>query len=485
MARQVRGVLAIENEETGDSRVLAPGSVTWVDPPMPIAWLIDGDQHVDLIEVAPTVGTIQSITRSGNDITFTGQLDDQQDDGAEMVRRMEAGTATHGTRFGLSIDPDDWAVEIIATDPEAADEMLMAAAGGQQFASFTTRGVSAAAGDPDPGDNGGDGVILFDDDSGSIIQRFTRLRIRGVTACAVPAFDGAYMELDGDATAEATPAAPAQDGVTAGAPALVRGLFPPNPPAGWFGPVTDEPDGSINIVASGSDAGRGWGYIAAWNTCHSGYLDRCVTPPREVDYEPYHTGRVQTDDGQMIACGVLTWGIAHAGLSASMIEAQDHYSHSDAMFARVAVGANEHGIWWAGAMRAGATGDDVADLQALALSGDWRWSEQARSLRLIAATAVTYPGFAVPQRSSMAAAARIAPLRQLAPDVYVEGDRIMAMTSAGVLLPHTADETVAGCSCHDRPTEELRLLRALDRRTRHLIPDAVAASAAKVQSHRV
>lgn len=467
MLRRVRGTAFTENVESGDGRVAAPGSTTWIDPPAPLRWAPeDLGGHAGAIQV----GTIDSFGRTGDVITYLASIDDEIPEGADMIRRMTEGSAPLGNRFSVSIDGDDWAIEVIATDLTAEEQVLMVASGTGPRPDFLAV-LRAAAGDPDPGDGGGpDGVVLFTDESGAIVERTTRLRIRALTALDIGADVGAYMELD-DAAAEPAPVA-----ASSSAPPLIRGLFPDVPPAEWFAPHMAEPDGSLNIIASGDEAGRVFGYHAAWNTCHTGYADRCVTPPREVDYEPFHTGQVETDSG-LIACGCLGWGIPHANLSASMIAAQDHYGHSDAMFARVVTGANEHGIWFAGALRASVTQDDVSDLRALSMSGDWRWSQQSNALRMIASLAVLYPGFPVGRRSAMAAAAPR--LDVLAPSVYMDGDRITAMTSAGVLAPVTA-AAQPDCGCHSGPTEELRLLRALDARTRHLIPDAVAAAAGKI-----
>lgn len=478
--RRVRGVAAVENRETGDGRVIAPGATTWVEPPTALRWAPEDRGGHD---GAMQVGNVQSYTRAGDEIVYTAVLDDEIPEAAEMIRRMETGSGPNGHRFGVSIDPDDWAIEIIDTQPiESADEgVMMIASGAGPIPDFRVA-LRAAAGDPDPGDDGGDGEIIWTEDSGGIIQRTTRLRIRALTALDTPAEDGAYMELD-DATAEealvdeATPPAPAV--AASSGPALIRGLFPAIPPAEWFEPHMDEPDGSLNIVASGDGAGRVFGYHAAWGTCHTGYTDRCVTPPREVDYTPFHTGQVETESG-LLACGCLTWGIPHANLNASMIAAQDHYAHSDAMFARTATGQNEHGIWFAGALRASVTQDDVADLRALSMSGDWRWSVQSESLRLIASTAVVYPGFPVARRTAMAAAAPN--LDRLAASVFMDGDRITAMTSAGVLAPLAAGGKAADCGCHDGPSDELRLLQTLEQRTRHLVPDAIAAAAARLST---
>lgn len=473
--RAVRGVLVIENQETGDGRVFEPGAFTWVDPPLPLAWMRDGDQHVDLSEVAPQIGTIDTITRVGNDIEWTGTLDDENVDGAEVSRRMVAGTAPLGPRFGLSIDWDNWSVEVIDTEVVEADAdgegVLIVASGAGRPPRFA---VAAAAGDPDPGPDAG--VLLFAENSGTILERHTAGRIRGATLVSVGAFAGAFMEFADDVAPAAAPEA--EPVAAAGAPALVLGLVGPDePPAEWFDPFMDEPDGSLNITADG----QVFGYIAAWDSCHTGYTDRCVPPPREDgEYDRFMVGAAVTEEGTTIPVGVFTWNAPHAALSDSMMAAQEHYAHSACAFARARVGANQYGIWHAGAVMPGTTRSDLNALRSLALSGDWRYDLNARQLRLIASLAVNYPGFTVKRRGVTAAG--VASLDTLAPAAFMDGDRITALTSAGVLAP------VGDCGCHgstvragkvDDLSDIRRTLHRLDLRTKHLIPQAMRAAAGR------
>src|SRR5690349_21329508 len=107
MPQRWRGPVTLENVQTGDGRVFAPGAVEWADLPLPLAWLRDGDQHISLTEVAPQIGTIDSLTRQGDEIIGEGTIDDANPDGVEVIRRMTDGTAPLGNRFPISIDPDN------------------------------------------------------------------------------------------------------------------------------------------------------------------------------------------------------------------------------------------------------------------------------------------------------------------------------------------------------------------------------------------
>src|SRR3990167_2117306 len=161
MTRRWRGVLAQEGVQTGDGRVIAEGALEWADLPLPLAWLRDGDQHV-MSDVAPQIGIITALRREGNDIVGEGKIDDENPDGAEVIRRMEAGIAPGGARFFVSIDADDWEVEIVLPEGGGDEEeggILLLASGLGAMPSFR-----ASAGDPDPGEGGGEtGETLYED----------------------------------------------------------------------------------------------------------------------------------------------------------------------------------------------------------------------------------------------------------------------------------------------------------------------------------
>lgn len=475
MPRRWRGVLATEGEQTGDGRIFPEGVFTWVDPPLPLAWMRDGDQHVNMSEVGPQVGVIESLARDGVEIASDGMVDDGQDDGAEVIRRLESGTAPLGSRFGVSLDMDDLQIEFV--DPEGGEddepEVIIVASGADHAgivrhlliqravaltasanaSSDASRGIDralaacagrrvdqllvlvAAAGDDDPTD----GEVVWTQAVDDLVMRYTRARIRGATLLSVGAMDGAWIELDpgdeGDATADAEPEAVA----AGGAPALLRGLVGrDDPPGELLEYRLEEPNGSLNIDQEATS-----GYLALWETCHTGYLDRCVPPPREVDYDPFHHGTVETEAGDLVAVGNFTWGIPHADLSLAQLEAFVHYADSRHRFARARLFANEHGIWHTGCLRAGITADDVRDLRSLSMSGDWRYDPRTAGLRAIAALAVNYPGYPVPRRSALVASAGGEMAELPTEFVYERNGRVLSMVASGIVAPAAA----GGCSC--------------------------------------
>ena len=143
-----------------------------------------------------------------------------------------------------------------------------------------------------------------------------------------------------------------------------------------------------------TDDGQVFGHLALWDTCHIGMADVCVTPPRSrASYSYFATGAVLTTDGE-VPVGQITLDTGHADLADDAFAARRHYDDTGTAVADVAVGEDDHGIWFNGAMRT-VTAEQRDALQAAALSGDWRTLRG--TLELIAALAVNVPGFPVPR----------------------------------------------------------------------------------------
>jgi hypothetical protein len=170
------------------------------------------------------------------------------------------------------------------------------------------------------------------------------------------------------------------------------------PPAEWFeDPGLDAPSG-ITVTPEG----RVYGHIAAWSTCHIG-LPGCVTPPRSgSSYEYFLTGAVMLADGSTVPAGRLTVATGHPDLSMSASDTAAHYDHTGTAVADVTAGEDAHGIWVAGAIRPGATEDQIRVLRASPPSGDWR--DIGGSLELVGVLCVNVPGFPIPRARARVAA---------------------------------------------------------------------------------
>jgi hypothetical protein len=235
--------LAFEDSETGDGRVFRPGALYWAGPgPWPLQY---ADEMLMGHEGAELAGAIQTLGRDGKRITGTGVLYPNRPAGADALMLLEEEAP-----LGVSVDLDDVSVEFvdrtITDEDQAADEepvLLLASlpsasllrlddgswmlsttstqgwtasAGGVAMtrtaasvqlitgpdgrvsasavrAALGTAGVlTAAAGDPDTTD----GVVVHSENSGDLLMRVTRARLRGATLVAMPAYDQARIVLD-------------------------------------------------------------------------------------------------------------------------------------------------------------------------------------------------------------------------------------------------------------------------------------------------
>lgn len=518
--------IAFEGRETGDGRLMAGGSLQIAPLPLPLAYLRDGDQHVDLTEVAPQIGTIETAEMVDGALRATGFIDDETPDGAEALRRMENGSAPLGSSFPISIDGDDWALQMIVRDPDildmlnsmddefAASHAAFSASGNstvhlragaslfrQQMAEVL-RARTAAAGDPDPGPDGGeDGEVLFEDQADFWLERFTQLRVRGATLCAVAAFSDARIDLVGQAaTAAAGISSPA-------ATALPADPYPPlpipaRPPAEWFAMPYPEPgderlvlqdDGTYAVPLTILDNGQWFGNVAPAGRNHRGYSTAVVAPRSQNAYRDFHLGYLVCEDGTQVNVGPFCVGGDHAPLSMNTAEARDYYANSTTGWGDGVVVDGEFGPWACGALRPGLNEADLRVLRALTLSGDWR-AESGRNLELICGLSVNAPGFPI-QREAMAASALVASIGGCVgdactiPQIHVRDGQVTALIAGGVARcaecqEHEQERTLTAAMLDDAKAfyaEARRHMRLMEARTRPFEAAAVEALAASIR----
>jgi 2'-5' RNA ligase len=444
------GIAVLEDEETGDSRVFAPGSIYWDEAglPMPFGWQVqDAPGHDNAI----ICGRIDSFERVGNAITYTGTWD--LDGAGWETRRLVQGQFLRG----ISVDTDDFDVVIVNPDGTPVDpfDMMM-------------------------GDDTADPVMLVE-----------KSRLRSATACRVPAFapsgtTGAYIAnglpedlqaavdagMDGEPAPEEAAVVAAL--VAAGAQYATTQVTE-RPPAAWFtAPDLDHPT-PITI----SDTGRIFGHLAAWGTCHIGIQGTCVTPPHSItDYAHFAHGITPTTDGPVIT-GLLTMDTGHAAPDLRALPAAAHYDDTGTQFGTVAVGEDDLGIWIAGAVLPEATADQIQRVnRAGALSGDWR--RIRGNLELVAALAVNTPGFPIP-RLSMAASAADGQLSLVAAGIVTREVEAEALTAAGLTEQQIASMIASAVdrALADRVMAEVRRGR-IDRASRTLRASRATAAAARI-----
>lgn len=371
------GVLAVEGTDTGDNRHIANESLSW-ETPMPLRRVREDRGGHD---GAVTVGAIETVERMPNgEIAATGVLFNTRD-GMEAYEEMYARYTSSKMAYGVSVDLDSGVVEYEEYELESgekAEKMVV-----------------------------------------------TSARLRGATLCDVPAYATAYVQLadeaeqeeendaeeiveDDDAVAEddAEEMAALGRAVAAYLRSESRSLTaaspkPTAPPAAFFSNPRFEMPTPLTVTAQG----RVFGHLALWETCHTGFQNVCVKAPKNfTGYSYFHTGLVVADNGSEIPVGHISLGGGHADPRAGMKATVDHYDSTSTVVADIAVGEDEHGIWFSGATR-DLTPAQLAELRSAPLSGDWR--EMRGTLELCAALAVVVPGFNVPRTRALVASGAV------------------------------------------------------------------------------
>jgi hypothetical protein len=166
------------------------------------------------------------------------------------------------------------------------------------------------------------------------------------------------------------------------------------PPVGWF----DDPKLTRPYPLTFTAEGRVFGHLALWGTCHRGFPDLCVTPPRDAtEYHEFHSNaRVTTAEGVLMPVGVVTMDAHHADIRGSVNAAKAHYDHSGTVAAYVRAGNDDYGVWVAGAVDPSLSAGAREKCSRLSLSGDWR-PVNGRYV-LVSALAVPVPGFPIRAR---------------------------------------------------------------------------------------
>lgn len=421
-----RGVMVVEGTPTGDGRQFAEGALTWPDLPLPLQWQKE-TTHGGMNDVVVTVGTIESIERSGNEIIGEGLIDLGSEDGREVYRRID--------ELGLG------GVSIVADDPEQADVEYVYPEGCADLDDLTPEEIETE-------------VPIEDLEAcfWPILMIFHSGRIRALTVVDTPAFVEAKIEIieEAEVTAAVEESIPvvvkvgdreyALDGLSSLDPENVEAwsgrvakflrsaveetvtaeveteevevpeelvaaaytvTIPDLPSIDWYTePAELPPIGAIRVTPEG----RFYGLLAPKDIAHRGYSDKRITVPMgNVDYSRFMSRQtpVVMADGSVeeIPAGVVTMNCGHAkttGPNASSADAAlEHYDNSCSIAATIRIGESKHGVWVAGALVHGIEAKDLARLLGCQLSGDWRPHPERPGMReLTAALLVPVPGFA-------------------------------------------------------------------------------------------
>lgn len=244
--------------------------------------------------------------------------------------------------------------------------------------------------------------------------------------------------------------------------------YPVTPPAEWF----SNPHLKGPTPLTVQDDGRVFGHIALWGTCHTGHSQHgsCITPPRSnAGYAHFRTGVILTAEGSEIPVGHLTLDTRHANERLNAVRAAAHYDNTGNTVADVAVGDDEHGIWFSGALRPEVTPAKVRSLRSAPLSGDWR--RIGGNLELVAALGVNMPGFPVPR-----------------PQGLVASGVVQSLVASGMIPPRTVLKPGTEGALSD---DDLRYLKTLAQRERNeeaervgITAEALAARVRRTEAER-
>lgn len=356
------GILAFEGVMTGESmgRFIEPGAFKWESLPIPLRWdEFDDGAHAGAV----VVGLIESLERRPDgSIYATGFIDTASEYGYKVYGLMQKGLLR-----GVSVDLDEMEVEL-----RVKEELLLAEPVEEPAAPVADANGYVTVAKASPGEE---------------MLAVLGALIRGATLCDIPAFKNAYVSLV--ASGEPTQENP-REAIVASAPVL--------PPAAWFeNPRLSEPT-PITIT----EDGRIFGHAALWGTCHTGFQNTCVTPPRSASqYAWFRTGDLVTAEGTHIPVGKVTMSTGHAGMALSAAPASAHYDDTGVVAADVASGEDSHGVWISGALRSTLTDEQIRELRAAPMSGDWR--RVGGNLEMVALLAVNLPGFPVPRTKALVA----------------------------------------------------------------------------------
>jgi hypothetical protein len=197
-------------------------------------------------------------------------------------------------------------------------------------------------------------------------------------------------------------------------------------PSEWFDDPKLKKPTSMSFREEGDNI-EVWGHLAQWDVCHIGMNGVCtVAPHSATDYAYFMLGQVDTDAGPR-RVGNLTIDTGHAPLSLRARPAQSHYDDTGTVWADVAVGEDEFGIWYHGWVRPGTSEETLYAAKASGkVSGDWREIvRDSGELELVAGLVVNVEGF-----------------QKVKPSVGILAGGQVSLVAAGVVEPEAKSGTI-------------------------------------------
>lgn len=362
-------ILAVEEEQTPDFRLLRANSLEWRTPPLSLMMNFEGS-HGGVQAGSKIVGLIEEIYRDGLKIMATGRFDSSEW-GREAERLVAEGIVS-----GISIDlaPQDAVIEVLAEDElgnptsvlKVVERGIILAATITPMQAVTSAKIFMAASTEETTDG---------------MRMSTEHRSEEGSEGDGDSFSGASTAADHGAAQEGSREGKGRVGLVAAAGRQFNSKFFEDPQFTGRTPLTVLEDGRI------------LGHAAVWGACHIGMPDNCTFAPTSfTDYAYFRLGEVRTEKGVQ-SVGVLTMGSGHANDMLSPQAALAHYDNVGTVAAYVNIGEDAHGIWVSGSVAGHLNEDDITKLSACSVSGDWRLVNG--NFELVALLAVPVPGFPV------------------------------------------------------------------------------------------
>lgn len=390
-------VLCVEGAETEDGRLIERGSLSWRDLPLTLMGLTEtGWGH----EGAEASGRIDSISRSGDEIQASGELTTEF--GIETLAPMIDDRTIRGVSVDLAV------LEYEYRDRDTGEEVSLE-------------------------------QVWFDEDL-DVLFVVTEGVILGATVCPMPAVADTEITVTASAIRERgltmTIWVPFEQkqALTASA----AGLAQKRPSRSAF-EIAEFP-GPTPLTRT--DDGRIFGHLATWDTCHVGIPGVCTTAPRSRSgYAYFHTGELETAEGERVDVGKLMFATKHASIAQSRQSAAQHYDDTGMVGGYVRAHDGDFGIWVSGVVNPELPARRVEELTLNPPSGDWRRING--DMELIAALSVPVPGLPIPRAQAGITAsgdviqveALIASAGVIVPDALVAS----AMEQAGASMPERID----------------------------------------------
>lgn len=404
--------LAFEGVPTDDGRWMAPGSLTWREPPMTLLALTENTEGGHL--GADSAGSIQAVEKTAwtDADTFVVRgsgVFDSGEFGQETARMVEEGTLGY-VSVDLAIredgfrDPDTG--EILDPAVMTEEQWMEAFMGGLQYAVL-------------------DGVI------------------GAATVVPFSAFAESRISMSAGGEKHLALLAPIRVGH---GDLLACAAGPIAPPADWF----SNPGLRELTPLTVTEDGRVYGHAATWD-CHNGFADRCLrASPSRSGYAGFHTGQIRTAEGALERVGRVTvkphapYGLAQQGVSA-------HYDDASRVAAFVRAYDDGFGIAVAGVTRSDAPPELLRDFLANPPSGDWRQGE------LLGFSSVAFPGLpvAAPEARLVASAGGEMEVDTLLLPPVTEADILLASITGDSSELALVIESLAAAIAGDEPAAAL------------------------------